>query len=327
MKPVLKPKALRQGDLVTLVAPASSMKSTEEIDLARRNVEALGLMAKVGDHALDYWGYFAGTDQHRADDLNAAFEDPEVRGVICLRGGYGAGRILDLLHYDAIEHDPKVLIGYSDITALLLGIYAKTGVVTYHGPVATSTFGAYDVSNIQAVLMKAEAPGLLADPVAPTEAPPQPAAVTLTPGTATGRLVGGNLTLVASLAGSPYLPRFDGHILFLEEIAEEPYRVDRMLNTLRISGAVKGLRGLVFGNMSSRPEGSKAEPEAPSEDAARDFTMLQVLQNFADQLKVPAYTGAWFGHIREKYTLPLGIQAEMDADARTLTITESAVAI
>lgn len=321
MMPILKPKALRDGDTVALVAPSSAVKKPEDLDKARQNVESLGFKVKPGKHALDAWGYLAGTDENRAADLNAALVDPEVSGIICLQGGYGAARFLDRLNYEAIRSNPKVLVGYSDVTALLLAIYAQAGAVSFHGPIALSTFDGFDVDNLNKAIKRVEPLGLMPSPSTPQGSAPEPPAATLHPGKAAGRLVGGNLSLVASLVGSPYLPSFDGHILFLEDIGEEPYRIDRMLNSLRISGAIKGLQGIVFGDFSPRGEQSAA----PAADPTRDFTMLQVLQNFVDQVRVPAYSGAWFGHIREKLTIPVGVQAEIDAEAHTLTILESAV--
>lgn len=320
MKPLVKPKALCDGDVVALVAPSSSLATQEEFEQAQRNVEKLGLKVKQSAHALDYWGYLAGTDENRAADLNAAFADPEVKGIICLRGGYGAGRIVDRLDYGLIRRNPKVLVGYSDITALLLALYAKAGVVSFHGPVAISTFGDFDVRNLTKAIKSTGPLGLLSEPAGPTDDPPKPDGATLRAGVGSGPLVGGNLSVLVSLLGSPYVPSFEGHLLFLEDVEEDPYRIDRMLNSLRLAGLMKGVQGIVFGDFSPRP----AKPDAIPPDPARDFTMQQVLQNFVDQVRIPAYCGAWFGHIRQKLTVPVGVQAEMDADGRTLTVTESA---
>ena len=320
-KPIVKPKILREGDTIAIIAPSSSVEGAPDLDKARHNIEALGFKTKPGVHVLDYWGYLAGTDEHRAEDLNSAFSDPDVNGIICLQGGYGAGRILDRLDYDAIRRNPKVIMGYSDITALLLGIYAKAGVVTFHGPIALSTFSAFDIQNITKMLRSTEPAGLLAAPLTPAGNFPQPLSATLFPGKATGRLIGGNLSLVSSLVGSPYLPSLEGHILFLEDIGEDPYRIDRMLNTLRLSGATKDVRGLMFGDFSQRAGHVDVAPANPG----RQFSMLQVLQNFANQIKVPAFCGAWVGHIRDKDTLPVGVEAELNADARTISILEPAV--
>jgi muramoyltetrapeptide carboxypeptidase len=196
-KPILKPKALRVGDTIALVAPASAIQNQEELDKARKNIDSLGFKAKVGAHAMDYWGYLAGTDAHRADDLNAAFQDPEVAGIICLQGGYGAGRLLDLLDFGAIRQNPKVIMGYSDITALLLAIYAQAGVGTFHGPIALSTFDDFDIQNLTRAVQTPSAAGLLGPPAAPQGSSPQPGSATLYAGRAKGRLAGGNLSLVA----------------------------------------------------------------------------------------------------------------------------------
>jgi muramoyltetrapeptide carboxypeptidase len=317
----VKPKALKRGDTIAIVAPASSATNPEEIVQARANVESIGFKVKMGTHLSDSWGYFAGTDANRASDVNQAFRDPEVSGIFCYTGGYGAGRILDLLDYHTIRQNPKVVIGYSDITALLNAIYARTQLVTFHGPIALSDYKGFEYDNMVRILEDPTPAGKLGEPTIPSGSVPFPAGVTIRSGTARGKLVGGNLTLLSSLAGSPYLPNFKDHLLFIEDIGEEPYRVDRMLNTLRLCGATKGVNGLIFGDFHAREK----QPFEKPEDPARSFDMGQVLQNFADQIGVPAYNGAWFGHIRDKYTLPLGIHAEMDATSRTLTILEAAV--
>ncbi len=321
LKPILKPKVLRPGDTLALVTPASGVDKPEDLDDARKNLESAGFTVKVGAHAADTWGYLGGTDQHRADDLNAAFADPEVNGIIAYQGGYGCGRFVDLLDYQSFRDHPKVVIGFSDITGLVLALYARSGVVTFYGPMAGSSFSGYEGENFRKVVKEADPAGLLTPPEQPTGNPPNPSGATLKPGVATGRLVGGNLSLVASLVGSPYLPNLANHILFIEDVGEDPYRVDRMLNTLRISNSMKGVRGVVFGDFRRRGPA----PEKPEEDPSKTFTMLQVFQNFADQMGIPAYCGAWFGHIRDKYTLPIGVNATMDAEKQTLTLLESAV--
>jgi muramoyltetrapeptide carboxypeptidase len=265
VRPILKPKALRLGDTLALVTPASGVSEQKELDDARKNLEVLGFQVKIGAHAADSWGDFGGTDQHRADDLNAAFADPEVNGIIAYTGGYGCGRIVDLLNYDSFRENPKVVIGYSDITGLDLALYARSGVVTFYGPVASSGFKGFEEENFQKVLKEPEPAGLLTPPSVPLGNPPNPAAATLHPGTVTGRLVGGNLSLIASLIGSPYLPDLSGHILFVEDIGEEPYRVDRMLNSLRISKSIKGVRGIVLATSAlaeSNPKSRQTQAEA-----------------------------------------------------------------
>ena len=320
-KPILKPKMLKPGDTVALIAPASAAEGPDAVAAAQKGLGALGFKVKPAAHILENWGYLGGTDEHRAQDVNDAFADPEVNGIICLQGGYGTGRILERLDYESIRRNPKVILGYSDITGLLLAIYAKSGIVTFHGPMALSTFQGLEGDVFHRVLLQSSAAGVLGSPPTPLGNPPMPAAATLMPGSAKGKLVGGNLSLVSSIAGSPFLPSFSGHLVFLEDIGEEPYRIDRMLNTIWISGAMKGAKGLIFGDFHARPE----QPFSTPTDASRAFTMQQVLQNFANQVGVPTYCGGWFGHIRDKYTLPIGIEAAMDADKQTIEITDAAV--
>jgi muramoyltetrapeptide carboxypeptidase len=316
-----KPHPLQKGDLIEIVMSASVVEKPKELEDAQKTVEGLGYRVKVGKRGSNVWGYFAGRDEERAEDLNEAFADPEVKCIMDYQGGYGAGRILDHLDYGQIRPNPKILVGYSDVTALLLAIYAKTGMVTFHGPLATSTFNDFSRTNFQKVVGESKPAGLLPNP--PGEKTPYPPGKTLKPGKAKGRLVGGNLSVICSILGSPFLPSFAGHLLFLEDIGEEPYRVDRMLNSLWISGAAKHVAGIIFGDFHARAD----RPFKTAPNPTQDFTMLQVLQNFADQGNVPCFCGAWIGHMENKWTLPIGVEAEMDADARTLTILEPAVAM
>jgi muramoyltetrapeptide carboxypeptidase len=314
-QPRLKPRRLAPGDRVGLVAPASMAFETSTIDQAREQLEALGFEVRVGDHARARHGYFAGTDAERAADLNAMFAAPDIAGIFCYTGGWGTPRILPLVDYAAIRRHPKALVGYSDVTALLNAVHQETGLVTFHGPMAAWEIRPWTLEKLKRVLMSAEPIGVL-------DNPPKGAdelvnrdyrILTLRGGKARGRLVGGNLTMIASLMGTPWEIDTRGAILFLEDVHEAVYRIDRMLTQLRLGGKLEHLAGVVFGYCSECPT------DAPS------FSFEEILTEFFAPLGVPACAGLAFGHLKEKLTLPVGLDATLDADAGTLTFTEAAV--
>ncbi|HUP49279.1 MAG TPA: LD-carboxypeptidase [Thermoanaerobaculia bacterium] len=312
---VLKPKRLAAGDTIGMVLPASSTMESDNIAFAREQLEALGFQVVLGRHVFDRHGYFAGSDRDRAADINRMFADPKIDGIVCYTGGWGTPRILPLLDYDSIARNPKALVGFSDITALLNTIYQRTGLITFHGPVAGSTLNPYSVENFRRVVMTAEPAGVLAPP----EKRPQELVdrtnriLRLSPGKASGRLVGGNLTLIAALMGTPYEIDTTGAILFLEDVREEVYRIDRMLTQLALAGKLDRAAGVVFGrctNCGSRESG---------------FSLEDILRDRLGSLPIPVISGLSLGHIENKLTLPVGGMATLDAGAGTLSLDEAAV--
>lgn len=312
---LILPPALRLGDKIAITAPAGVSNGQAHIERAMERVRGIGFTPVPSKNILDRYGYLAGSDMARADDLNAALRDPDIRGILYLRGGYGAMRILPLLDYQALRQDPKVTMGFSDITALHLAFLAQSGVVTYHGPCAESSWNPFAQSSLP-VVTESTAYGLV------PSTPVGDEFVTLVPGKAKGRLVGGNLSLVVSLHGTPYFPDAKGAILFLEDIGEEPYRVDRMLTELLLSRTLQNCAGIVFGNFRRRPRPGEEPPPA---DARDTFTMSEVLLNRAKQAGVPAFRGLRFGHLADNHILPLGVRAEINADACQVTILDPAV--
>ncbi len=313
---VIKPKRLKKGDLVGLVNPAGATFHPDEAEIAREVMAALDLRTKFGDHLLDRYGYLAGRDEDRAADVNAMFSDPEVRAVLALRGGWGCNRLLPLLDYELIRANPKILMGMSDITGLLLGIYTKTSLVTFHGPTGGSSWSEFTTDQARRVLLDGEAI-TMRNPAGTADRLVQTAnrVLTIAPGTARGRLLGGNLTVLTALVGSDYLPDFNGAILFLEDVREEVYRVDRMLTQLELAGVLGGITGFVFGRCTdcdpSRSYGS--------------LTLREVLNDHIAPLGIPAWYGSMIGHIKDKFTIPLGVQAEINADTGTIKLLEAAV--
>lgn len=305
----LLPVPLNPGDTVGLVSPSGATDDSLSIQLAREAMEALGLRVKVGVHALSRNGHLAGTDAERAGDLNAMFADREVKGIICVRGGSGAARLLPLLDYERIRRNPKVLLGYSDITALHCALQAKTGLVTFHGPIGSGSWNRFNAEQFRQLFFERQLMEYRNKQEAGDElVPRRNRTMTINPGKARGALVGGNLAVLSALAGSSYLPAFDGKILFLEDVSEAPYRIDRMMSTLKLMGALDRIAGFVWGECSDcNPGGGYGS-----------LTIEQILDHYLKPLKIPAYRGAMIGHIREQFILPVGGEVELDADAGTL---------
>jgi muramoyltetrapeptide carboxypeptidase len=313
--PIIKPKRLSPGDTVGLVLPATAAFEADEIQFAKEQMEAIGFKVVIGPHAFDKWGYFAGHDKDRAADINRMFADDSVNAVVCYTGGWGSPRVLPYLDYDLIARKPKVLLGFSDITALLNAVHKKTGLITFHGPVGGSTFEPYTLENFRRVVMTAEPAGLLPTPSKrPNELIDRTNRILkITNGKATGPLIGGNLTMIASLMGTPWQPDTTGAIVFLEDVHEEPYRIDRMLTTLALGGLFDHAAGIVFGRCSD------CGVKGPS------FSLEEILRDRFGTLPIPALSGLSFGHIEQKLVLPIGVRATLDADAGTLRIEENAV--
>ena len=306
--PVVKPPRLRAGDKVGLVSPAGPVDNAADLKKAIDQLLAVGLEAVVGKHVMDRAAYLAGSDEARASDLNAFARDPQIRGIFATRGGYGTMRILDAIDYDAFSRDPKVVLGFSDITALINAITARTGFVTFHGPVAAySTYTPVVVREMQTLLMNAQAPGTLRNATT----------TTIVPGAARGKLVGGNLTLIDGLAGTPYAIPVAGNILLIEDVHENPYQIDQLLTTLLLGGVLQSAAGIAAGVIV---EPDRKQSEGPSPD------LMFALRDRLGAAKRPAVQGMQFGHILNQWVLPIGLAATLDATVGTLTIDEAAVA-
>jgi muramoyltetrapeptide carboxypeptidase len=315
---IVTPKRLAPGDTVALVAPASATFRPVELDIARESLQALGLTVKVGKSMLARHGYLAGTDRERAADINEFYKDGSVRAVLPIRGGWGSSRVLPYLDFEAIARDPKIILGYSDITALLLSIHARTGQITFHGPNGLGRWDAWSVDYVKRVLFNGEAvtfenPKGISDKNALAQI--EHRIQTITPGTARGRLLGGNLTVLTAIIGSPYLPHWDGAILFLEDVGEDIYRVDRMFTQMKLAGILPRIRGFVFGTCAECGPGE-------------GFGSLTLEEVFADHIKplnVPAWSGAMIGHQMQQWTLPVGADVQVDAAKGTITMLAPAV--
>ncbi|HLP91906.1 MAG TPA: LD-carboxypeptidase [Nostocaceae cyanobacterium] len=305
---IIKPPRLKIGDTIGLVAPAGIIDA-EDIETAKASLAKLGLKTKTGKHILDKYGYLAGTDSNRAQDINTMFADNSVKAIISMRGGWGCNRILPLLNYPLIRSHPKIIIGYSDITSLLLAINARSRLITFHGAVATSTWNDFTINYIQRILFNGEA-------VTMQNNDHEEGKINIiTPGTARGKLVGGNLSVLAAMVGSGYLPSWRNGILFVEDIGEDIYRLDRMLTQLKTAGIFHQISGFIFGQCTN----------CKSDDGEPSFTLMEILQEHIQPLKIPAWYGSMIGHIRDKFTVPVGLDVEINADLGTIKLLEPAV--
>lgn len=315
--PTIKPSRLRAGMTVGLVTPASNVPENEELYAAMELVESLGFNAKPASNLFSRTQYLAGSDAQRAADLNAMFADDDVDAIFCVRGGYGSGRLLRDLDYDVIRANPKILMGYSDITALLNSINLHTGLLTFHGPIAGTNFTEYTLDQYQRVLVSPSNQTRIGEPP-PFDASPGIVERTnrLTPiisGTAEGQLIGGNLSLLVTLMGTPYEPVFDDGILILEDVSEPPYSVDRMLTHLWLTGKLERLAGVVLGKFTDDDYDSNT------------FSMEEVLRDRFEPLGIPTLRGVMIGHVDDQTVVPIGARARLDVDAGSLTLLESAV--
>lgn len=305
----IKPKRISPGDTVAIISPAGAVWDELQVDKFSAILKSFGFNVVFGNTLKNKSGYLAGSDAERASEINSFFGDKNIKGLFCMKGGWGCARILDQIDYENIKNNPKVLIGFSDITSLLNAVYAKTGLITFHGPVGNSGWNDFTSSVFESVIMKGE------KMVFPKGVLKEDNTLTIREGTASGVLTGGNLSVLASMIGTGYIPDWNGKILFLEETKEEPYRIDRMITQLKMAGVLKSLNGIVIGKFV------KCEAEEPN----KAFTFIEVLEQHLQPLGIPVYYGGMTGHIENKWTLPIGINVFMNANEGTLQMTESAV--
>ncbi len=306
----IKPKRLKAGSTIGISSPAGAIWDDKLVAEFTAILKSIGFNVILGKTLTEKYGFLAGSDDLRAKELNDFFADKNVDAIFSAKGGWGCARLLDKLDYKIIQENPKIIMGFSDITCLLNAIYAKTGLVTFHGPVGNSSWGEFSMKYVKEILLQGKK-SLLCPPMGSEKDIP----VKIYSGKAKGVLVGGNLTVLAAMMGSNYLPDWQGKILFLEETAEEPYRLDRMMQQLKLAEVLGKLKGIAFGKCV------KCEAEEPE----KAFTFMQVLEQQIRPLKIPAFYGAMIGHIENKYTLPVGVEVEMDADKGTIQMLEAAV--
>ena len=314
-----KPPRLRAGDTVGLIEPAGFSDDAAQIDAVKATITGMGLVPRVGAHVGQRFGYLAGSDRDRAADINAMFADDAVRAIFAVRGGWGSARLLPYLDWDVIRTHPKLLIGSSDVTALHLAFAARCGFATLHAQNAASSWLKLSWESLWQLAFLGDTP-TYAPPAAPEPDvldPDRWRITTLRAGKAQGRLLGGNLSVLTALVGTPWLPDFEGAILFLEDVGEAEYRIDRMLSQLALSGLLGKVAGVVFGQCRRC---SRALP------GYIGFTVPQLLDQYLTPLGVPAFHGANIGHVANQFTLPSGARVEMDASAGSIRVLEAIVA-
>jgi muramoyltetrapeptide carboxypeptidase len=316
-KSLIRPERLKKGDTIGLVTPGSYITEEEKKE-SINNLYELGFRVTYSDRLMQKNGYFSATDEERAADLMEMFERNDVQGIMCARGGYGCARILPFLDYELIEENPKPLIGFSDVTALQYAIYKNCNLVTFHGPVSISTFSKFSVKNFEDVLMNPTFELNLMNSETDNNYNPYDITV-ISEGTAEGKLVGGNLTLAVSLIGTEYDVDYSGKIIFLEEFLEEPYRIDRMLTQMIQAGKFEDAKGIALG-VFKLCESDKTNPSFSS-----SYTLMEVLMDRLGNLGIPVIYGLSFGHVVDKFTLPFGINAQLDCEKQSLRLLEPAV--
>ena len=314
-KPLLKARRLRKGATIGLITPGSPV-SDEKFEKALKSLKSLGFKLKYSPNTRANYGYLAGTDQQRLNDIHQMFSDPEVEAIWCVRGGYGCARLLPHLDYELIRKNPKILIGYSDITALLTGIFQETGLVCFHGPVGTSDFTDYTLSQLESVLMNPEGQSLITyhqDEKAQEDEAYQYEVIR--PGLAKGPLIGGNLSLIASMVGTPYEWRVKDKLLLIEDVGEQPYRIDRMLTQILQSQNLKEAAGIILGIFE----------DCKAKNPEYSLSLIDALKDRLYHLGIPVVYGFSFGHISNQCTFPIGIEAELDTEKRTVRLLDQAV--
>lgn len=307
---MIKPKSLNSGDTVCIIAPASPTER-ENVLKAEEAVKALGFNVILGESCFEEYAYLSGKDEVRARDLNNAFSNDNVDGVFCLRGGYGTPRILDMINYDLIKKNPKVFIGFSDITSLHIAINQKSNLVTFHGPMAASNmvedFDEFTRKDFMRAITESKGYNI--------ENPDKEYIKSLNTGYTEGEITGGNLTLIASSLGTPYEIDTKGKILFIEEVCERPYKIDRMLTQLRLANKFNEAAGIIFGDFN----------DCVAKEGHKTFELVDIFNEIVGTCGKPIVYNVKSGHCKPMITIPFGVKATLDANKCELRIIENTV--
>ncbi len=301
---LIKPKRLQPGDTVAFSAPAGILYERSDFDKMEKVMDEFGLNVRFGEYVRERYGYFSGTDLQRAMDLNRFFVDATIDAIIAVRGGWGASRILPHLNYNSIQSHPKILCGFSDITTLHLAILKECGLVTFHGPNGASEWTDLTKDSFKKVLMDGEKADFISNGHVKT----------LIPGISDGPLIGGNLSILTTSLGTDYQPDTTGAILFVEDIGEPVYKIDRMLTHLKRAGLLDGLHGFIFGDCHDCPR-----------PRADHFTLEEILRQHIEPLEIPAVMGVSISHGDDNFTIPIGVHGKLNADRGLFSLTEPAV--
>lgn len=315
----VKAKKLQPGDKVGIIAPATSVSDPDEIIRAKNAAEFFGLVPVLGKNVAKGSGYKSRTVNERIEDLHSMFGNTEIKAVFCIRGGYGSPQILDDIDYDLIRKNPKIFLGYSDITAMHLAINKMAGLVTFHGPVLSSAFTQYTIDSFMKTLFESNPLGVIANPLSTSSIRPLHPLRTVKPGKAEGKIIGGNLSLITALMGTPYEIDTKDKILLIEDVGEEPFRIDRMLTQLKLAKKLQSSKGVVFGECNG------CNFDGLQTSRVWDFTYGEVLDRIFEDIDIPVFTGLTVGHTSDQATIPFGVSAIMDADICNVNILESAL--
>ena len=311
---IVKPKRLKKGDLIGIISPASSPDDLSRINKGVSYLESIGYRVEVGKNVGKIRGYLAGTDQERLDDLHSMFKNKDVKAIFSVRGGYGSGRLLDKINFNLIKKNPKIFVGYSDITALQMAFFKKTGLVTFAGPMVAVDFGADEVDPFtEEVFWKTITSN---KKIGKLHNPDDEKFYVLTKGRGEGRIIGGNLALLASIIGTDYQPNFTNSILLLEDIGEPPYRIDRLFYQLKYAKAFKQTKGIILGRFVDCYE---------TDSTKTSLTLNEVIDDYFSELKIPVVYNIKHGHIKENLTIPFGLKCKLNASRCFIEISEGAV--
>lgn len=310
---LVKPKKLLNGDLIGIISPASSPDDLTLLESGVKHIERLGYRTSLGKNVGKTRGYLAGTDSERVDDIHQMFADKKVKAIFCLRGGYGAFRLLDKIDYKIIRNNPKIFVGFSEITSLQMAFLKKTGLITFAGPMVVPNFSkevsTYTQENFWRMITSTKKPGIV-------KLPESCKLSSLNSGIVSGNVIGGNLAVFGSLIGTKYLPDLKDKILFFEEINEPPYKIDRMLNQLKLNNVLKKMRGIILGTFTDCIELDKEK---------QTLTLKEVLEDYLRGLKIPVIHSFPHGHIKDLVTLAIGSKIKLNATKSSVEFTESGV--
>jgi muramoyltetrapeptide carboxypeptidase len=303
------PARLIKGDTIAIMGMAGAMRDPKILSGFIQIIAQQGFNVSVGQTVNKTYGYLSGSDEERANEFNDFVSNPLIKAILFVKGGWGCGRVLDKIDYQQLKKNPKIILGFSDMTSLLNAIYQKTGLITFHGPIGNSSWEKFSLNSFQDIVCRG------GDSFQKPELPQLQLFSAWQNGKATGELIGGNLTVFCSLLGTPYWPSCAGKILFLEDTHEEPYRIDRMLNSLRLAGVFNEVSGIIFGQFND------CNAEKPQES----FTLEEVVRHQLKGYSFPVIWGAPIGHVKNKWTLPIGVKALMDADGLSVKLMQPAV--
>jgi muramoyltetrapeptide carboxypeptidase len=310
---IIKPKKLKKGDLIGIISPASAPNDFSKIDRGIKYLEGLGYKVKEGKYTRQEYGYLSGTDEERLSDIHNMFEDKEVKAIFCTRGGYGTPRLLNKINYSLIKKNPKILVGYSDLTALQLAIFKKAGLVTFSGPMVAvemqNTIDPFTEEFFWNMLTSNKKAGKIINP-------DKEEFVSNKKGIATGKLLGGCLSIILSIYGTEYLPGFKNNILVFEDVDEEPYRIDRLLTQFVNGKTFKEISGLIIGAITDSDPKDASKPS---------LSLEQVFSDYLSNLDIPIIQNLKYGHISRKVTIPFGINVKVNAKSNSIEFLEGAV--